>query len=108
VKTDVASAQPQEAYQPVTYRRTSCATWGHETPRVRGVRRRSSCLNAFSAFALTWRRVGWRPVQLQPKHVRRHGRSTALLAALTTSVHCRFKDRVTLARARAPARALLT
>ena len=107
MKTDVVFAQPTYAYHPVTYRRTSCPTWGNEPPRGRGVRRRMACLHAFSAFTLTWRRLGGRPVQRKPKHVRRHGRSTALLAALPTRFNCRFKYRVTLARTRAPARALL-
>jgi hypothetical protein len=108
VKTDVACAQPTRADPPVPYRRTSCTTWGHETPRVRWVRRRIACVNAVSAFTLTWRRFGWRPVQLTPQTVRRHGRSTALVAALTTRFRFRFTDRVTLARTRPPARARFT
>ncbi len=93
---------------PRAYRRTSCTTWGNDTPRVRCVSRRISCLNVLSAFALPWRRFGWRAVKLKPKNARRHGRSTALLAALTASFSLPFKDRVPLARTRAPARALLT
>jgi hypothetical protein len=65
-------------------------------------------LNAFSAFTRTGRRFGGRPVKRTPKNLRCHGRATALLAALTTSFNCRVKYRVTLARTRAPARALLT
>lgn len=92
----------------MTYRRTSRPTGRKDTPRVRGVRQRISCLNVLSAFVLTWRRFGWRAAQLKPRNVRRHGRSLALLASFTTSFSFRFKSRVTLARSRAPARALLT
>jgi hypothetical protein len=79
-----------------------------DTPRVRCVSWRTACLHAFRALLLTRRRFGRRPVNVQPRNVRRHGRSTALLAALTVNFSRRVKNRVTLANTRCPARALFT
>jgi hypothetical protein len=51
---------------------------------------------------------GYCLVKLNPRNVRRQGRSTALLALCTTSFSWRLRNRVTLANTRSPARALFT
>jgi hypothetical protein len=65
-------------------------------------------LSALRAFSLTRRRWGYCLVKLNPRNVRRQGRSTALLALFTTSFSWRLRNRVTLANTRSPARALFT
>jgi hypothetical protein len=105
---DGAAATPQDAYHPSSDCRRSPATRTKATPRVQDVTRRTSRVHAFRAFALPRRRFGRCPVHVQPRNVRRHGRSTALFAALTPRVRRRPKNRVTPASTRGPARALCT
>jgi hypothetical protein len=108
LKLDGASATPTSVYHPSRDRRRSPTTRTSDSPRVRHVRRRPSSWHAFRALSRPRRRFGRRPVHVQPRNVRRHGRATARLAALTAHCRRRAQHRVTLASTRCPARTLLT